>query len=211
MSEVQVKDKDAKKFVAEFLEEYLSDGIGAKSKREIDILVMNLLVNYGGLAGQSNQDLSMLLQAPESKIKGLLYEARLKYPPDPDYVKREFLYILSKSQYAIETGKIIFAIEDNYIRHAIQGQLKAKGMFADSSFNSELIKIDKGSLEAVIGELYDEETAQSFHDGFEAMENQMSEEGFDAVGAFSDFMIVLAKAAAQKFALNLLQGRIGFQ
>ncbi len=38
MSTVQVKDKDAKIFVAEFLEEYLSSGFGAKSKRDIDIL-----------------------------------------------------------------------------------------------------------------------------------------------------------------------------
>src|SRR3990172_8810478 len=105
MVEIQVKDKDAKEFVKEFLNEYLAAGLGAKSKREIDILVMNLLMNYGNLTGETNQDLSILLQAPESRIKSLRYEARLKYPPDSDYVKREFLYILSKSQFDFDRGK----------------------------------------------------------------------------------------------------------
>ena len=36
--------KKPKEFVKEFLDEYLSDGMGAKTKREIDILIMNLLI-----------------------------------------------------------------------------------------------------------------------------------------------------------------------
>ncbi|MBE0681287.1 MAG: hypothetical protein IH589_05185 [Anaerolineales bacterium] len=192
------------------MDEYLSDGLGAKNKREIDILIMNLLMKYGDLAAKSNQELSILLQATESKVKSLRYEARLKYPPDADYVKREFFYILSKAQYAIETGKIVFAIEDSYIRHALQGQLKAKGMFADTSFNTELIKIDTKFLEAVLGELYNKGIAKDFHDGFKAMESQMNEKGFDVVGAFSDFIIGFVKAAAQKIALDLAMGRLGF-
>jgi hypothetical protein len=210
MNAIQIKDKDAKKFVAEFLEEYLSDGIGAKSKREIDILVMNLLVNYGGLAGKSNQDLSILLQAPESKIKGLLYEARLKYPPDADYVKREFLYVLTASQFDHESGKIVFAMEDNYLRHAIQGRLKAKGMFADSSFNSELVKISRSSLEAVIGELYGKETAAEFREGFDAMESQLEGGDVDAASAFTTTIIEFAVETAKKFAFELIKSRIGF-
>ncbi|WKZ34965.1 MAG: hypothetical protein QY332_15220 [Anaerolineales bacterium] len=202
--------KKPKEFVREFLDEYLGDGLGAKSKREIDILVMDLLMRYGGLGARSNQELSILLQAPVSRIKSLRYEARLKYPPDEDYVRREFLYILSRSKYAIETGRIVFAIEDNYIRHAIQGQLKARGMFADTSFNSELIKIDRRSLAAVIGELYDAETAQAFQDGFDEMESQGGEDA-DFAGEFSTFMFDLVKAAAQKFALDLALGRLGFQ
>ena len=69
-------------FVHEFLDDYLADGFGAKTKREIDILVMHLLLTYAGLGEKSNQDLSILLQALVTRIKFLRYEARLKYPPD---------------------------------------------------------------------------------------------------------------------------------
>lgn len=199
-----------KEFVKEFLSEYLSDGIGAKTKREIDILVMNLLMNYARLAEKSNQELSILLQAPESKIKSLRYEARLKYPPDADYVKREFLYVLTKSQFDFEKGMLIFAIEDEFLRHAIQGQLKSKGMFADSSFNSELVKISRSSLEAVIEELYGKQIADDFREGFDAMESQLEGENVNAAKIFSDTIIAFAVETAKKLTFEFLKSRIGF-
>ena len=202
--------KKPKEFVKEFLSEYLSDGISAKTKREIDILVMNLLMNYAGLADKSNQELSILLQAPESKIKSLRYEARLKYPPDADYVKREFLYILTKSQFDFEKGMIIFAIEDEFLRHAIQGQLKAKGMFADSSFNTELVKISRSSLEAVIEELYGKQIANDFREGFDGMESQLEGEDVNVAKIFSDTIIAFAVETAKKLAFEFLRSRIGF-
>jgi len=199
--------KDTKSFVTEFLQEYLSDGIGAKTKREIDILVMNLLMNYAGLSGKSNQELSILLQAPEAKIKSLRYEARLKYPPDADYIKREFLYILYHAQFDITKGKIVFVMEDNFLRHAIQGQLKSKGMFADTSFNTEIIRIDKDSLESVIGELYGKEIAGAFHDGFSEMEDQA--EGVDLGASFRDGVIKFVADTAQALAIVLIKSRLG--
>jgi hypothetical protein len=199
--------KDTKSFVNEFLQEYLSDGMGAKNKREIDILIMHLLMNYADLSGMSNQELSILLQAPESKIKSLRYEARLKYPPDEDYIKREFLYILYRAQFDLAKGKIVFVMEDDYLRHAIQGQLKSKGMFADTSFNTEIVRIDKNSLETVIGELYGEETAEEFHAGFSEMENEA--EGVDLGTSFRDGMIKFVVDTGQALAIGLIKSRLG--
>lgn len=202
--------KKSREFVKEFLDEYLADGMGAKTKREIDILVMNLLLNYAGLADKSNQELSILLKAPISKIKSLRYEARLKYPPDPDYVKREFLYTLTKSQFDVDKERITFVIEDEFIRQAIQGQLKAKGMFADTSFNTELVKIDRRSLESVIEELYGEEIARDFKDGFDEMTRQMEGEDVNVTEVFSDAIIAFAVETAKKLAFEFVKSRIGF-
>lgn len=181
--------------------------MGAKSKREIDILIMNLLMKYAGLAEKSNQELSILLRAPVSKIKGLRYEARLKYPPDPDYVKREFLYLLTKSQFDFDKGNIIFAIEDEFLRQAIQGQLKAKGKFADTSFNTEIVRIDRNALEDAIGELYGRETAEAFRNGFDEMENQP--EGRDAAKEFRDTIIEFAVNTFKSLGLEFIRSRIG--
>jgi hypothetical protein len=193
-------------FVQEFLEEYLSDGIGAKTKREIDILVMNLLMKHAGLADKSNHEISIMLQAPESTIKRLRYEARLKYPPDANYVKKEFLYVLAKSQFDFARGKIVFAIEDDFLRHAIQGQLKSKGMFADSSFNTEIIRIDRDFLETIIEELYGKETAKAFHDGFEELERQAEGTG-DSV-PFKEAMLKFVIDTAKTLALDLIKSRL---
>jgi hypothetical protein len=201
---------DTNSFVNEFLQEYLSDGIGAKNKREIDILIMNLLMKYADLANKSNQELSILLQAPVAKIKSLRYEARLKYPPEPDYAKKEFLIVLQKSQYDMSKGKIIFAIEDDFLRHILQGKLKEKGYFADSSFNTELVKIDKMALEAVIEELYGQETAADFQNGFDEMEKQLEGGDIDIGKAFSKTIFDFASSTAAKFAFEFMKKGAGF-
>jgi len=198
--------KKTKEFVKGLLDEYLSNGIGSKTKREIDILIMNLLMKYAGIADKSNQELSILLQAPEAKIKSLRYEARLKYPPDADYVKREFLYILLRSQFDFARGKMVFAIEDEFLRHAIQGQLKSKGMFADSSFNTEIVRIDRNSLETVIGELYGDETAKAFHDGFSEMEDQA--EGVEIGTSFKEAVLKFVVDTGKSLALDLIKSRL---
>jgi hypothetical protein len=207
---VSIKVRDTKGFVEDFLEEYLANGIGAKNKRDIDILVMHLFTKYAGIAEKSNHELSLLLQAPEAKIKGYLYEARLKYPPEQDYVEKEFLYTLSKSQFDFQKGVITFVMEDNYLRHAIQGKLKAKGMFADSSFNSELVKINRDSLEEIIRELYGKEIAGNFRDGFDGMEKQLEGDDGDLPRLFSETILKFIGEAAKSLGLGLVKSRLGF-
>lgn len=168
--DVQIADSD--QFVKDFLQEYMENGIGVMSKREIDILVMNLLMNHGDLASKSNYDLSIMLQTPETRIKGLRYEARLRYPPDEEYVEREFLFVLARSQFDADKKKIVFIIEDKYLRYAIQGRLKAKGMYADSSFNTEIVKIDHSALETIIREMYGDESAKKYRKDFDKVLKQ---------------------------------------
>jgi hypothetical protein len=144
---------------------------------------------------------------PESKIKSLRYEARLKYPPDADYIKREFLYNLKNAQFDFEKEKIVFAMEDEFLRRAIQGRLKAKGMFADSSFNSEIIRIDRDSLEAVIRELYGEKTGDDFHNGFREMEDQADEDEVRA--SFKEGLVKFVVDTGKSLGLALLMSRLG--
>jgi hypothetical protein len=204
-----LKIDQLEKFVQAFLEEYLSDGLGAKSKREIDILVLRLLMKHAGLAEKSNQELSLLLQAPAARIKVLRYEAYLKYPPDAEYVQREFLYLLTKSQFDLDKDRIVFVMEDEYLRQAIQERLKAKGMFADSSFNTELVKIDKSALQAVIEELYGPAIAKDFEAGFIEMQAQVEDKDENPVKAFASTIFDFVLGAAEKLAIDLVKSRLG--
>ena len=129
-------------FIDEFLAEFLSNRIGTKSKGEIDILMMNLLINYASLQSLSNQDLGILLKAPVSSIKKLRYKARLKFPPPDQYVRDILLLTLLKAQFVADKSIIAFVLEDEYVRHTVNGKLKERGCFSDSSYNSEIVKID---------------------------------------------------------------------
>ena len=214
MNSIRIEDYEG--FTQEFLNVYLANGMGSTTKRAIDILVMNLLMKYADLSRESNHNLSILLQLSESSVKRLRYEARLKYPPDNEYIQREFLFVLANAQFEaenrdeidIENVQIIFVMEDNYLRYAIQGRLKEKGMFADTSFNSEIIKIKCGSLVNVIEEFYDKKTAEEFLEGFRAL----SSDEFDSSKTeevLFDFILGTAKAFLTSAVVAELKSRLG--
>lgn len=216
MEKIQVTNADD--FVREFIKEYLADGMGAIPKHEIDILVMNLLMKYGELAYKSNYELSILLQTTESRIKRLRYEARLKYPPDEDYVRREFLYVLGRAQFELDKKdgadiskmKIIFVLEDNFLRYAIQGKLKEQGMFADTSFNSELVRIECGSLVSIIQQLYGKKVAKEFQEGFQTLNQPESGEGMKAFKAVMfKFILDTAQSVLSAVVAAELKTRLG--
>jgi len=216
LEKIQITDSEA--FVKQFIKEYLADGFGAMPKREIDILVMSLLLEYANLADKSNHDLSILLQSTESRIKSIRYEAKLKYPPDEDYVKREFLVLLARSQFEFDKrgivepaqGKIVFVMEDDYLRYAIQGRLKAKGMFADTSFNKEIVKISPDSLLAVIREFYGEEVGDQFQEGFAELMSGSKDKATKQFGeVMLKFVLDTAKSFLSAAMLALLKVRLG--
>ena len=78
MANIQITDYEA--FAKEFIEEYLSRGLGALGKRDIDILVMHLLETHGNTRMKGNQALSIDLQTDVSTIKLLRYKSKLRYP-----------------------------------------------------------------------------------------------------------------------------------
>lgn len=216
MKSIKINDFEA--FTNEFLKVYLANGLGSAPKREIDILVTNLLMKYGDLSKKSNHNLSILLQVSESTIKRLRYEAKLKYPPDDEFIRREFLYILANAQFEaenieetdVEKLKLIFIMEDNYLRYAIQGRLKEKGMFADTSFNSEIVKISCGSLVNVIEEFYGKETADEFLDGFKSLIHSNEDVNNSQLKKYlHGFVLDTAISVLTEVAVTVLKSKLG--
>jgi hypothetical protein len=161
MAKIQITDHEA--FAKEFIEEYLSRGLGALGKRDIDILVMHLLETHGNTRMKGNQDLSIDLQTDVSAIKLLRYKAKLRYPPkDTGFVARDFLYVLALAQFEADKGRLVFIIEDSYIRNVIQGRLKTQGALFDSSFNSEIFKVRVDHLKPTLIEYYGVSIADPF-------------------------------------------------
>jgi hypothetical protein len=150
-----MKITNADKFAQEFLDYYLERGFGSLTKRECDILVMALLERHTDIAALSNNSLSTKFKLTEARVRNLRYESKLKYPPEnTNYIQIQFLLCLAKSKFEEDKGRIVFVMEDVYLRQAIQAKLKEDGMFGDGSFNSEIIKINKEFLGELIKKLY---------------------------------------------------------
>lgn len=152
------------KFKKGFLASYLTGGMCSLSKRDIDTLVMHLLDEQGlddgvPLRNLSNQQVSVKLRVPTTRIKTLRYEATLKYASDNEsLVKWRFLEVLAKAKFDVEKDKIGFIIEDAFTKNWLQGILKSDGLVFDNSFNTEVVKVDSDGLFAVLKALYDNQS-----------------------------------------------------
>lgn len=143
----QVALDDGVAFCERFLAFYLERGLGSASKREIDLLVVHLLVNRGALATLPLHELSLLLQVPESRLAGLIYESKLKFDIDAgDELKSALLARLSAASFSCDGGWVMFAIEDKLIRQAFAAQMKAIGHFSDGSFSREVVRIRRDAF-----------------------------------------------------------------
>src|SRR5262245_15555276 len=166
-------------FQSEFLKHYLAFGIGALGKRDTDALVMHLLDKYGlpgagPLHKYSNQDASVLLRAPVSRIKQLRYESGLKYGDGrvEDQALARLLVALNGAALDLDGEKIHIVIEDALAKNWLQGQLKREGLLFDHSFNAELLKVDADGLFKLLGQFFDAKAIQRFKEQFEAMQNE---------------------------------------
>jgi len=155
-------------FKSQFLNTYLANGFGSLSKRDIDILVIHLLDEYGMADGKplkalSNQSASVLLRIPNPKIKALRYEATLKYTPNnQDLAKLRLLEVIAKSQLDFDKKRIGLVVEDSFTRNWLQGHLKDQGFVFDGTFNSEIVRADAEQLCNVLLSIYDKRAVDAF-------------------------------------------------
>jgi hypothetical protein len=191
----KITDRDG--FLDEFLRRYFERGLGSLSKRDTDLLMMHLIDKYSNLADQSNALTSFELQIPESRVRSLRYESKLKHPPEEKaYIERRLLWCLAKAQWEAEKDRVIFAVEDSYIRFYLQGKLKEKGAFADNSFNTEIVKIKPDQLAALIEDIYGSDMAKAYRTNFRKLTPK--EKGDPSM--FREIMKALVVDGAKKLA-----------
>jgi hypothetical protein len=136
---------------------------------------MHLLDRYSDLAHQKNQKASITLGVTETRIRALRYEAKLKFPPeDKNFLKINLLWCLAQSRFETDKNRIIFAVEDSYVRHGLQGLLKEHGAFADNSFNSELVSVSAEHLGLLLDIIYGKHTGEVFRQEFEKVKKKDS-------------------------------------
>ncbi len=156
-----MKAHDKEKFTEEFLEQYALRGFGSMNKTDFEILIFNLLRKYGSLEGKSNHQISRELQIPETKVRRLAYECDLKYSQITEQnITQEFFKIVAKSKFRGDLNKVEFVIESKFIRTSIGAQLKELGHYADSSFNSEIVRIHVESFIDLLEHYYNDKAIE---------------------------------------------------
>ena len=133
---------------------YFDKGFGIMNKTEIETLIYFVLKKHGLLTGKCFDD-SQKLQITEAKARKLIYESQVKYEKrDRDaldaYLRKYIGDCLVHATLVKNNKEISFAIEDKYIRIALNAKLRENHYFADTSFNKDIISLNEATFQRMV-------------------------------------------------------------
>lgn len=173
----KLENPNAENILKDIMNVYLDKGFGLMNKTEIETLFYHVFRKHNLLSGKCFDD-SYALQIPESKARKLIYESQVKYGSrdknERDTNLREKVgeyllnakFVVNKSK-GENKGEIRFAIEDKYIRVALNAKLRENYYFADTSFNTDIISLDEEAFKQLISSLVPNYEKDAVYKNFE--------------------------------------------
>lgn len=180
------------------IDKYLDRGFGSMNKNDFEVWIFNYLLQ-NKLKGMSNYDISIELKMPETKVKRLKYEARLKYrdTKNTNIYATELEALLSKAQLKKNGLCVQFVIEDIQLRKYLDSLLKQQGRFSDTSFNTEIVSIDADDLEFLMRTIFSNENWKEFE---KKAKKLLDTDKVTFKGLFKKFAESAADQAGKRFA-----------
>lgn len=137
--------KTKEQFFDEFIGKISQYPFGGMPKRDLDCLIFFLLKKYGMIPGEMNRDKAYSLGISESKYKSLLVDSDAKFGGAHDIeecVQKIFGRLAGgRSGVSLEGDTLVFIEEDSVVKDDFAQAMKAAGLYTDTSFNSELIRV----------------------------------------------------------------------
>ena len=151
---------DWQAFGQSFFEHYARSGYGRLPKRDIDVLVMHLLMQHGALDGSSDWDLARELRTTPTKVRNLRADARYLYWSQSErdqHVRRCFFAAIANEAYVLKNEQIILSVPDAFGRQALMAILREGHHVVDTSFNGELLRLGPRGFAMLFDALLTEE------------------------------------------------------
>lgn len=143
------------KFCEEFLKHYLGAGLGRMQKRDIDVLVMHLLISDGRYKfPRDTFKAARELSITETKVRNLYQEVQLRYQQLPEEeAKASLVELINKKAFEIKGERIVFIVRDPMLGQWFQEWVADVDGFTDSSFNPNLVTVHKKVLVDVLDKI----------------------------------------------------------
>lgn len=159
-----IDNLNAESFSKEFLEGYLQNGFTTLGKREIDLLVLQLLLKHVDSWNSNSPDafsLAQQLRAKRGKIRSMLDELSFREAGDDENTRNKIKEILINAEKDIEKNKVKFQIDDAYLREYAKQLIRSDYGIVDTSFDRTVITVSGDKFLALALELAgDEERAK---------------------------------------------------
>jgi len=127
---------------------------GTLGKRDIECLLLGLMIDHDLVDASSNRKLANALCVNEQKLKAYLVDIRYKYHEDRKSENiREIIRVIfanAETKLVHEKNSFVFAIENPVLKIDFEQAMKDVGYYTDSSFNKEIVKVRDHALLAFL-------------------------------------------------------------
>jgi len=158
---------DKEKFTEEFLKAYLQDGFTAMTKREIDLLILRLLVDHK--EGWSWEDppnafeMAKALKAKRTRLRSMMDELSFRNQTDDEGAKAKLRRIIldrvgPDSDATFDGGTVRLQIEDGYLREFAKSLVQEDLGIVDTSFDRSIMTLSASKFLGLVGTLISEDT-----------------------------------------------------
>lgn len=177
-----LEDLDRNKFAEEFLEAYLQDGFTAMTKREIDFLVLQLLVKHKKGWDWKNPpnafELAKALKAKRTRLRSMMDELSFRTQMDDETAKERLRQIIldrvgPKSDATFDGGTVRMQIEDGYLREFAKSLVYEDLGIVDTSFDRSIMTLSASKFLGLVGTLVNEETRSHMEAALEKHRDQL--------------------------------------
>jgi hypothetical protein len=149
----------ASKFASLFIDGYLSPAFGAKSKSEIDLLVFGCLIEAGAIDPNTPiYDIARALNITPARTRSLILNWQLRAASHQGDLRPAIANALKRTHFSKDGTMLAFGIENPLLREDIIARLKRKNVFADASFQKELVRMPVEAFVEFLDDVLDEET-----------------------------------------------------
>lgn len=201
----------AKAFSTMFVDGYLTPAFGARTKSEIDLLVLGCLINAGALdPGAPVYDLARALNLTPTRVRSLILNWQLRSTGRALDLRGALVQALSKTRFAKDGSLLTFGIENPLLREEVEARLKRRGIFADASFSREIVRLPVDAFAEFLNDLVDEATKHEVRRRL-VEDHQLPDRSFKAVvaGLLSRLGEKVAGKAGEAIAGDLVAGPAG--
>ncbi len=173
-------DENAKEFSKNFVRVFASPTFGAISKTEVDNLVFGLLVKAGALDPKSQvYEIARDLNVTPAKARNLLFQWQLRSMGNGDNLKIDLVAALKSVRFANDGDLLSFGVESPLLREELRSRLKRRGVFADTSFSSEIIRISVEHFVEFLDDFLDDVEKKKMYQAL-IKDNQLKDTSFIA-------------------------------
>lgn len=154
----QKADLDWASFGREFFDHYTRGGFGRMPKRDLDVLVMHLLIRHGKLELLPDWTLAEAVRSTPRKVRSLRADAAFLYWSDADraaHVRRVFFSTLAEDSVSVASGALEVPVDDAYVREALEALLRAGHQRFEATFSGRTLRMDPEGLAYLIAEVLD--------------------------------------------------------